>query len=275
MGWRWYVNPGFSELLTLNGLNTPEAVFDASGQVLNKRGLSSWRTRTRLELQSPRDERSVLFVKRYIRPPWRDQCQRILAGHGWRSTAGIEWHWIEALRAGGVACPQAVALAECLNGWREERSAILLAPVPGISLERWAADRTQRVARDMLLSLAQFVRRLHRAGFVHRDLYLCHIFFEAGAAEPFHLIDLQRVFRPRRWRRRRWIVKDLAALNYSAPAAVASRRDRLRFLRGYLDQPRLDRSSKRLARAVEAKTRQIAAHDRHRQRSRPAGGTAS
>ena len=88
---------------------------------------------------------------------------------------------------------------------------------------------------------------------------------EGGQNHPpygLHLIDLQRV----RWRRdgrvgRRWLVKDLAALNYSAPAAVVTQTDKVRFLREYLAQARLDAAARRLVRSVLAKTGRIARHD--------------
>ncbi len=76
-----------------------------------------------------------------------------------------------------------------------------------------------------------------------------------------HLIDLQRV----RWQRegwpRRWIVKDLAALDYSSPAGIVTRADKVRFLREYLGLRRLDAEGRALAASVAAKTRRIARHD--------------
>ncbi len=69
------------------------------------------------------------------------------------------------------------------------------------------------------------------------------------------------MFRPR-WRRTRWIVKDLAALNFSAPARFVSLTDRVRFLRAYLSCEKLDARGKALARRVGAKTRRMAHHNR-------------
>ena len=88
------------------------------------------------------------------------------------------------------------------------------------------------------------------------------------------MIDLQRVFRPKVWPSR-WLIKDLAALNYSTPAHVASRTDRLRWLQQYLDEREklrqtgsdedsLKKRRKRLAIQIAGKTRQIAKHDERR-----------
>ena len=115
-----------------------------------------------------------------------------------------------------------------------------------------------------LLNPYDFVRRFHGTGLVHRDLYLCHVFMQAGDGEPmFRLIDLARMFRPQ-FRVLRWRVKDLAALNYSTPAGVTTAADRLRFLKRYLDVNRLGPDERRLARRIAWKTALIARHDAHR-----------
>jgi hypothetical protein len=111
---------------------------------------------------------------------------------------------------------------------------------------------------------ADLVARLHNGGFVHRDLYLSHFFYDSQAATAaIRLIDLQRMMRPRRMGR--WIVKDLAALHFSTPAEVASNTDRLRWLRRYLGLRKLDYPAKRFALRVIGKTARIARRERRRQ----------
>jgi hypothetical protein len=118
----------------------------------------------------------------------------------------------------------------------------------------------------MIEELARFVARFHQTGFVHRDLYLSHIFVDAADGRPtFRLIDLARVFRPR-WFRRRWVVKELASLNFSTPPTSATATDRLRFLRVYLGRDRLGAADRRLIRRVVGKTGRIARHDARRRR---------
>jgi hypothetical protein len=109
---------------------------------------------------------------------------------------------------------------------------------------------------------------MHRLGFVHRDLYLSHIFFHEGqlAGPKLSLIDLQRVGKPR-WRQSRWVVKDLAALNFSAPASLISRADRLRWLVAYLRCASLDAAGRRLAYRVIGKTERIARKELRRRRT--------
>ncbi len=70
------------------------------------------------------------------------------------------------------------------------------------------------------------------------------------------LIDLQRVQR-RRWFRRRWIVKDLAQLAWSAPRRCIKSTHKMAFIREYLGVRKLTPAHKRLIRAVLAKQRRM------------------
>ncbi len=56
------------------------------------------------------------------------------------------------------------------------------------------------------------------------------------------------------------MIKDLAALAYSTPAAAASSADRLRFWKQYRGATRLTPGDKAIIRAVARKTRRIARH---------------
>lgn len=99
--------------------------------------------------------------------------------------------------------------------------------------------------------VAAIAARFHRAGFNHRDLYCCHFFIREDAAGDFEvrMIDLQRVQHRQRWRRR-WIVKDLAQLQYSAPRERVSCSRRMAFFKQYLGVDRLRPQDKRLLRSV-------------------------
>jgi heptose I phosphotransferase len=179
----------------------------------------------------------------------------------------------------GIATIQPIAFGEDIRSRREARSAILTAEVPGESLERLAANWSRDVhlpaIRRILVGTADLVARLHGCGYIHRDLYLSHIFFDEAAApeEALRLIDLQRVIRPR-WRRGRWVVKDLASLNYSTPFDLVTTADRLRWLCRYLNVDRFDGRARRLVRRIMTKTARIARHDRQRRARWQAEGTA-
>ncbi|MDD2224497.1 MAG: lipopolysaccharide core heptose(I) kinase RfaP, partial [Pseudomonas sp.] len=85
---------------------------------------------------------------------------------------------------------------------------------------------------------------MHRAGVNHRDCYICHFLLHTDqpvSADSFRLsvIDLHRA-QTREHTPKRWRNKDLAALYFSALDIGLTRRDKLRFLREYFQQPLLE-----------------------------------
>lgn len=237
------------------------------GQSLSKPGLDPWRTRMRVALPGPGGE-TVYFLKRFEHSPSHSLRAMRRSRSGARSFAFNEWTWIQRLSAAGIPCLQGVAVGEELRRGREIRSAIMTAQAPGRSLEFWCKSWTRKdraTIRALIPATAALVSKLHAAGYFHRDLYLCHIFFDPQRPihDALHLIDLQRVIQPT-WRRERWAVKDIAALNYSAPANLVSRADRVRFLRSYLGVGKLGGRGKALAYRILGKTASIAKKDRKR-----------
>jgi tRNA A-37 threonylcarbamoyl transferase component Bud32 len=137
----------------------------------------------------------------------------------------------------------------------------VLEAIPHEESLRQRLERAGNDERRVLISeLLELVLCLHNAGWVHRDLYLEHVVLaRRGEREALVLLDAGRARAPRAFRRR-WLVKDLAALAHSAPRAV-SRADRLRFLAGWLEGVRGSRVElRRFARAVERKRRRLARH---------------
>ncbi len=255
---RLTVEPAFADAVAAAGIATLHDLLDfEGGERLDKATLPPWRERLRIEVPGI----GTCYLKRYSSPPVTVQLRRVFSGQLGRSSARIEWDQIRRLQAAGVGCVRGVAFGEDLLGPFERRSALLTAELPGESLERYVLGCSDRAPRVWVEALAEFVSRFHRAGFVHRDLYLAHVFVEADEHLPvFRLIDLARVMTPR-VRRRRWIVKDLAQLNFSTPPSVATKADRLRFLKTYWGVDRLGPSERRLAGQVARKTRRIAKHD--------------
>jgi heptose I phosphotransferase len=93
-----------------------------------------------------------------------------------------------------------------------------------VSLEDYCADWSlhpppSALRLQLVVLLADIARRMHGAGINHRDFYLCHFHLVrdslAGGPLRCHLIDLHRA-QLRRQIPRRWRVKDLAGLYFSA-----------------------------------------------------------
>jgi heptose I phosphotransferase len=106
--------------------------------------------------------------------------------------------------------------------------------------------------------VAAVARAFHQAGYNHRDLYCCHFFVREHEPGVFqvNLIDLQRV-ENRRLPLRRWRIKDLAQLAYSAPRERISCADKLAFMKLYLGVQKLRPCDKQLIRQVLAKQRMM------------------
>ncbi|MBI1827800.1 MAG: hypothetical protein HY287_02715 [Planctomycetes bacterium] len=270
------VQPEFESLMRENNLTDVATLFelresrgDDANKALRKPGLDHWRERLRINLRDD-DATRICYLKRYDHAPRQARREIARSQSGAKSLAGIEWHWLNELKASGIPCATPIALGEQFDGTCEVRSAIVIAEVPGQSLEKELAV-SNAVSRALIWRLipplAALIARFHAAGFVHRDLYLSHIFFDAQANDQtsLHLIDLQRVLRPRYFRER-WIIKDLAALNYSAPSPLITRTDRLRWLKEYLSLSNLNTPARRLAYRVIGKTLSIARHDAARRR---------
>ncbi len=262
------ISEGYEELLRRHNLNSLDALFAYSaGERLDKLGLDPWRQRWRMTFEEGGKTRT-LYLKRFQVPPRAARSSVRRSGSGAASLAGNEWEWIQRFAADGIPCVQAVAFGQEMRGFREVRSAILTSAVAGQSLERWAADWSaadRTTIRRLIPATADLISRLHGRGYIHRDLYLSHLFFDPSQPieQSLFLIDLQRVIRPQ-WCFRRWIVKDLAALNYSTPSHLVSKADRVRWLRGYLGIEKLDDMARRLLYRVVGKTQRIAERERRR-----------
>ena len=174
-----------------------------------------------------------------------------------------EWHAIRRLRELGVETMQLAGYGE--QGWSpaRRRSFVITRELENtVSLEDYCADWSRHppppvAKRALIRRVAEMTAALHDNGLNHRDLYICHFLLRRpwrGPADPLHLhlIDLHRVQHrstvPRRWR-----IKDLAALYFSALHIGLTRRDLYRFVGWYHGTPlkQLSGTDARLWRAVE------------------------
>ncbi len=220
---------------------------------------------------------SALYVKRHRRVDVRSWLDGLLFWRKPQTRAETEYRNLLQLVHIGLATPQPVAWGQEHRWSLRQDSFLITEEIPGgepaddFLRRRFGAAKgggDLRLKRELVARIADVARRMHGHGFCHRDFYLCHLFVrerplgDAGPPLVLHVIDLQRVRRGRGGRlRRRWIVKDLAALDYSAPAGIITRTDKVRFLRRYLGVGALDAAARDLIADVVAKTARIARHD--------------
>ncbi len=252
----------FSEL----GLTSIDAVFSfSSGRNLAKNNLARYRTRLQFEIDSPA---VTVFLKRYDRPPILVQLRSWLSAHRRVSCGVFGFGAASELAAAGINTPKTLFYGEQWGVFFEKRSFIITEKIPNAeSLERQlpdffkgpTTDKKLKLRRSFITQFAVFIRRFHDTGYRHRDLYFSHIFYSNES--DFYLIDLARAFKPIVFSRR-FRIKDIAQLYYSAPAQYFTRTDRLRFYLNYTGiKSRLTRKDKAFIRRVINKARRMARHD--------------
>jgi len=260
-GGRLTVNREFAALLKRHALTTFEAIANFSGGQIAKNVLRE-RTTTRLDFGRADGATCTLYLKRHQRPRIAELIKPLLRLTRPIVGARNEWEAILRFHEIGIATMIPVALGEAGG-----RSFLITEGIPSCQkLTAWLDAHKHSVHNGELASLrkiaagvADVARTMHAVGMHHQDFYLTHLMLpQSGAPAPIHVLDLGRA-RSHSRLARRWIVKDLAQLNYSADGVSSS--ERLRFLNRYLGR-RLTRSDRALVRSIVSKSRAIARHSR-------------
>ncbi len=192
------------------------------------------------------------FIKAHRGVGWREVWKNLLYGRAPIVSAEPEWRAIAALNR--VAVPTPVVAGKGLRGRSPAalESFVLMPALDGMtSLEDLTRDWRGVSGRHRILlkralinAIAHTARRMHSAGMNHRDFYLCHFLMrdrdwrQWAPDDPIELvlIDLHRV-QMRDVVPERWLVKDLGGLLFSALDAGLTRRDLLRFIETYRQEP--------------------------------------
>jgi heptose I phosphotransferase len=190
----------------------------------------------------------AVYLKRHFRIPWGARLAALVDPAGRHSPAAAEWVHLEHVRALGIDVPEVVATGERIGPRAGLRSFLMVAELAGCeaaneSLPRLAGVLDARsfagLKHRLVSKMARIVATLHGAGVFHKDLYLCHFFFDPLQVQPNRggfrvaLIDLHRLGKHRLWSDW-WRWKDLAQLLYSTHGVEGiTGRDRLRFWMQY------------------------------------------
>lgn len=269
------VNHAFADLLRRQHWTTFEAIWSQTAAGSVAKNVRSDRVTLRFTLEEAGRERTFYIkrhgrssLKEYLKPLVRLRWPILGARNEWNALlafhkAGLPTMTPVALGQSGVhsfliteALENCTKLSELEVSW-DQRPGPAEATVPDCTepglLRRSVVERVARVAQ-----------RMHSAGLHHQDFYLGHLLLPNRAVQGeapvdrIYVIDLGRV-RQQRPLSRRWIVKDLAQLNYSA--RQASLADRVRFLREYLGH-KIGPDDRKLIVRIAAKTAAIARHSR-------------
>ncbi|MGD9110239.1 MAG: lipopolysaccharide heptosyltransferase II [Phycisphaerales bacterium] len=261
-----FVDEDYKDDFKSLGLTSIDAVFSFSGgKNLTKKNLTPYRSRIEFEMGTPAKK---FFMKRYENPPTYVQFEKWFSRHDRVSCGLFDLEPTRRLTACGIGAAKIVAYGQQWDGLFEKRSFLITEEITDArSLEErlpecFYAEPTEissRQCQDFIVALAKFIRRFHDTALRHRDLYLCHIFYDGHG--NFSLIDLARAFEPLFFSER-YRIKDIAQLYYSAPGKYFSESDRLMFYLAYAGKVKLDWPDKFFIWQVQNKVKQMAEHDK-------------
>jgi hypothetical protein len=253
---RLTINRDFAELFHRHALTTCERIWKFTDTAEAAKALRVERVTLRFTLRQADGSERTFYIKRHRPSSWREYVKPWLNGQ--RPLLGAKHEWLALLAFHRVGLPTMIPVALGKIG---ERSFLITEGLVGCEklsslAANGLADETQR--RTLIGRVAKVARTMHAAGLHHQDFYLGHLMWEqAGEPRRMYVIDLGRVQPHRPWFARRWIVKDLAQLNYSA--VNVRRTEKLRFLLGYVQRP-LAKGDRQLIRGILRKTSRIARH---------------
>lgn len=192
------------------------------------------------------------FLKTHSGVGWREIFKNLIYLKQPVLGANNEWHALHLLGRLGVRVPTPFGFGQSGANPAARRSFIIMEEVKdALSLEELVKRNNGRIddvrlKRALISSLANIARTMHLNGINHRDFYLCHFLIgkrfirmqEANSVGevPLTLIDLHRA-QIRGKTPRRWIIKDLGGLYFSAMHTNVTHRDLLRFIKIYCAAP--------------------------------------
>jgi hypothetical protein len=265
----FFVDNGYIDAFEKVGLTSFDALFSFNaGRNLAKSNLAGFRSRLQFQIEWPESPQpTTVYLKRYNSPPIALQLKNWLAHRKRISCGVVERASASQLTSAGVPVPKTIAYGEQWGGLFEKRSFVITEKIANAeALERklpecfegqpTSANLKRR--RQFIAQLADFVRTFHETNYRHRDLYFSHIFQDNDGG--FFLIDLARVFKPMVLRRR-YQIKDIAQVYYSAPRRYFSNTDRMRFYLGYAGKSKLTGTDKVFIRRVINKVKRMELHN--------------
>jgi hypothetical protein len=246
-------NGAHEDLISRNGLRDFDRLMQRGDGEIIKHAISQRKT---VRLRLP--DGCSIYLKRHYRAGFLASLKKLLKFSP-EPTAFDEFANIAAFHKSGIPTVTPVCAGRRGAGpLQTESFLVTLALGDCIKLDDYLNGPLSFAAKLALIDqTAGLIKKMHGAGFNHRDLYLCHILRDSTGS--LFVADLHRVQRRVRVPER-WLVKDIAALNYSAPRTV-SRTCRLRFLKAYLGSDRLTRGDRRFILKVLKKTRRMLEHN--------------
>lgn len=252
------INRSFADLFQANGWQTFDVIWKATQDAIVAKKMRTDRFTLRFTLLDNGKERSF-YIKRHGRSALKEYLKPLLRLTWPILGARNEWEAILAFHSAGLPTMTPVAIGECGANSFLITEALEACDKLSELRDEWAKDRQAHAGRraELLDQVAKLSRKMHKAGLHHQDYYLGHLLCSQADPSQLYVIDLGRV-RHQQPLAQRWVVKDLAQLDFSADATP---RERIRFLREYLGH-RITDADRRLMTRIQSKKNAIARHSR-------------
>lgn len=191
----------------------------------------------------------VYYRKLHTGVGWREIVKNLLQFRLPIIGAENEWHALNRLAELQVPSLIPVAFGKRYRNPARQLSFIVTRELAGaVELDKYLQAQVQplcfRQRLALIDELARIARTIHRHGINHRDFYLCHFLLDpvslngltAYARPRLYLVDLHRA-QIRQRVPRRWLIKDVASLYFSAMDLGLTKNDMWRFLIRYFELP--------------------------------------
>lgn len=236
-----YLDPTLKSFFATPDTN-PHALFD---EIMALKGTSFRQQKNRSTLRV-RIGQQFYFLKKHEGVGFKEIIKNLIQLRLPVISAKNEWLSLIKLAEIGLNAPLVMAYGERGRNPARKQSFVLMREIESpLSLEQltqsWAAPSQTPCFVDkqaLIAEVARITKNLHQHGINHRDLYICHFLLDQNwdRSLKLFLIDLHRA-QIRTQIKRRWQIKDLAALYFSSLDIGLTQRDFLRFMCKYREQP--------------------------------------
>ena len=209
------------------------------------------------------------YLKRHYGMKLKDALLEYWRHHRRMSNARLEWKAMQIADSLDIPNTPFRAFGEKYKGWREKSSFLLTEALPpGRTVEdhfRSGLRLDLREKRELCKRIAGIARKLHSAGYTHKDFYLGHFYVVGDLKGEYklHLLDLQRLCKGAKLLNR-WSLKDMTALYFSAlpflSDGLITRTDMLSLYLAYVRREKLEERDKKFLAKLFLKEKKIAAH---------------
>ena len=182
------------------------------------------------------------FIKQHFGVGWAEILKNLIVFRKPIISAKTEKEAIEALDQIGIATTPLVGFGEQGVNPANKQSFLITRDLGNIvSLEDFCRDwkehpPSNQLRQQIVISVATLAKKLHQAGLIHRDFYLCHLCLDGDLLQKgeikLYLIDLHRMLMNQSVGGK-GTMKDIAALYFSAMDVALSPEDIELFKQNY------------------------------------------